>query len=157
MSIPSLRQKVDAQASTPCWHRVRAICVSKLWNTRTEHASTTFCGKLLYTSTIEKMDLLNKDWCAETSTQWPYNCLSCPMPRPTSNRSVYHGNKRVKVGWHFPRTRLCKRPRAAMFRLRRTGAKLNSRKAWDWEIPSSRRNRFCAWSNLQSKELQAWK
>ena len=73
-------QKDDAQASSFCWQRVRATCVRQFWKSEMQDASTTCCGKLLYTDMRQKMDLLKSAGCAVISHQCPYNALLWPCP-----------------------------------------------------------------------------
>ena len=98
-------------------------------------------------STIAKIDLLYKARCEDISTQCPYNCLECALAlKASEDLSLQKGSRRSKAGWHFPITRLWRRPRMPMLRRRLGGAKLNSRNAFSAVSWSSCKNLFCALS-----------
>ena len=146
-----------AHEALPSWQRFRAISVRKLWKLLTVLASTTYCGKLLYMSTIKKIDLEKSAECWSASTQCPYNCLLWPKPRAVSKRCEYHGSKLSKLRWQSPSTRFCNKPRIAILRLREEGAKLWSRNASFSDTPSLCKKMLCTWSILSSREGAAWK
>ena len=69
------------------------------------YASTTDCDKLLYTSTIAKMNLKKSIGSCVTSSPWTYSCLLWPQPRSTPKRVDRQGKSRSKFLWHIPSTR----------------------------------------------------
>ena len=71
MSGPERLQKEFAQRGSPDWQRTRAICIKYCWKALTEIASTTCCGRLLYVSTIAKIELAYMTLWNWISTLWP--------------------------------------------------------------------------------------
>ena len=122
-----------------------------------QDASSTWCGKLLHTDMRQKIDLLKRAGWALTSHQWPYNALLWPCPLPCGKRSVNHGSRREKEGWHLPSTRLCNIRSMAMLRRSLGGAKLYSRNACSGMLSIVCKKRFWASSNDSNNELAASK
>ena len=116
-SYSQSREKKNDQVISADPHLALTTFMRQDWKKETVGESTMLWVRLLYTSTIAKIDLLYKDRWWDISTLWLYNCLLWQgMDLRPDKFYEYHGRKRSYIECHFSKTRLWINSRTAILR-----------------------------------------